>query len=61
MTQQVTGRVCNIRNLTGWRFDFLTEYLEGFVEDLEDGRVTVSETPLVPMEVFEAWQRENGL
>ena len=36
-------------------------FLEEFVEELEAGRVTVGETPVVPYEVFEAWQRENGL
>jgi cell wall assembly regulator SMI1 len=41
--------------------DGFSPYLEGFVDDLETGQVTVSETPLVPSEVFEAWQRENGL
>jgi len=39
--------------------NFFSPFLEGFVEDLEAGRVSVSETPVVPIEVFEAWQREN--
>lgn len=46
----------------GWigQCNWFAPYLEQFVEDLEQGRVRVSETPLVPIEVFEAWQRENG-
>jgi cell wall assembly regulator SMI1 len=39
--------------------NWFAPYLEDFVDDLETGRVTVSETPLVPIEVFEAWEREN--
>jgi cell wall assembly regulator SMI1 len=39
--------------------DSFADFLADLVNDLESGQATVSETPLVPIEVFEQWQREN--
>jgi cell wall assembly regulator SMI1 len=43
----------------GWigQCNWFEPYLEQFVEDLEAGRTSVSETPVIPMEAFEAWER----
>jgi cell wall assembly regulator SMI1 len=39
--------------------NYFSTFLDEFVNDLVAGRIEVNETPVVPIEVFEAWDREN--